>query len=213
MICPQCGADLVDEAAFCHQCGARLDGNAATGGNPAAAVGTPNSPLSPRGGDDDPERLLWQGGYSPKAMIGSWIAAAAITVVLLVAGFMLGGFPYKWMLLLGLIALMWCWLGARLGFQLLNVRYRLTTQRFVHERGILRRVTDRIEVIDMDDISFSQGLIERLVGVGTVNVLSSDSSHPEIHLAGIDGVRKVAQMMDDARRKERLRRGLHIEAI
>ena len=65
----------------------------------------------------------------------------------------------------------------------------------------------------MDDVSYDQGIIERLLGVGTIRVTSSDRTHPEIALRGIDGVHEVATMMDDARRRERLRRGLHIEAV
>ncbi|MFO0944133.1 MAG: hypothetical protein U0930_25775 [Pirellulales bacterium] len=32
-----------------------------------------------------PERSLWTGGYSPKAMYGSWVITALITVAVLVA--------------------------------------------------------------------------------------------------------------------------------
>ena len=65
----------------------------------------------------------------------------------------------------------------------------LTNQRFIHESGILRRVSDRIEVLDIDDITFEQGIIERLVGVGTIRVMSSDRSHPELLMYGIENVR------------------------
>jgi hypothetical protein len=89
----------------------------------------------------------------------------------------------------------------------------LTNQRFIHESGILRRVSDRIEVLDMDDITFEQGIIERLVGVGTIRVMSSDRTHPELQMYGIDNVREVSGLFDDTRRAERRRRGLHIENI
>ena len=57
----------------------------------------------------------------------------------------------------------------------MSVHYLLTTQRFIHETGILRRVNDRIELLDMDDITFEQGLLERLVGVGTIRIASQRS--------------------------------------
>ena len=90
------------------------------------------------------------------------------------------------------------------------LRYRLTTQRFIHEHGVLTRDIDRIEVIDIDDVSYRQTLIDRMVGVGTIRIESGDRSHPELVLRGIDDVQRVSDMIDAARREERVRRGIHI---
>jgi hypothetical protein len=43
-----------------------------------------------------------------------------------------------------------------------------------------------------------------------VTLLSSDKSDPELVLRGITPVAEVADKIDDVRRKERRRRGLHI---
>jgi len=51
------------------------------------------------------------------------------------------------------------------------------------------------------------------VGVGTIRIVSSDRSHPDFSLPGIENARRVAEQFDDARRAERRRRGLHIEQI
>lgn len=230
MNCPECGTDVVGEAVFCHRCGARLNeasfgGQGDAGGVQAAAsisrseadrtpagAGKPN--LAPRGDDDDSEAEIWSGGYSPKAMVPHALGLAAGSVVLLIVAAYLpwqGGM--KWLVFLGGIALAWLFLGGLLVFRRLDVSYRLTNQRFVHESGILRRTTDRIEVIDMDDVTFTQGIVERLIGVGTVAVTSSDRTHPTLLLKGIDEVRDVADKIDAARRRERVRRGLHIEAV
>ena len=84
----------------------------------------------------------------------------------------------------------------------------------VHPRaGILRRVNNRIEVLDMDDITFEQGLLERLSGVGTIRIVSHDRTDPELVLPGIENVKHVAWLFDDARLAERRRRGLHVEQI
>jgi uncharacterized membrane protein YdbT with pleckstrin-like domain len=95
----------------------------------------------------------------------------------------------------------------------MSVSYRLTTQRFIHELGLLRRVNNRIELLDMDDITFEQGLLERLVGVGTIRIGSSDRTDPELVLPGIENVKEVAAILDNARLAERRRRGVHIEQI
>jgi hypothetical protein len=65
----------------------------------------------------------------------------------------------------------------------------------------------------MDDISYDQSIFERLLGVGSIRVTSSDQTHPKFVLRGIDEVQLVASTMDEARRQERVKRGLHIEAV
>ena len=228
MNCPSCGAEVVSNSVYCHQCGARVseegfDENAAgttpagqpehqqggardPGTAPAAAI---RQRLAP---GDDHEEELWSGSYSSKDMIGVWVADVLITIALIAAGVYFAE-PILWWVILGLSVLIWGYSVAVLLYRRLSVRYRLTTQRFFHEKGILRHVTDRIEVIDMDDITFEQSLIQRMVNVGRIHITSSDRSHPELHLDGIEDVRAVATLLDDSRRAERMRRGLHIEAV
>ena len=95
----------------------------------------------------------------------------------------------------------------------MNIGYRLTTQRFFHSTGVLTRTTDRIEVIEMDDVTYTQGIFERMFGVGTIKVTSSDPTHPVLVMPGIDNVQQVAEVIDKARRKEITRRGLRIHAV
>ena len=118
-----------------------------------------------------------------------------------------------WIYVFFAVVLLWIALYLWLLYRQFSMNYRLTSQRFIHESGILRRVTDRIEVIDMDDITLEQGPIDQLLGVGTIKVTSSDRTHPEFWLYGIERAGEVATMIDDARRAERQRRGLHIEAV
>lgn len=74
-------------------------------------------------------------------------------------------------------------------------------------------MTNRVEVIDVDDVQYSQGIVEQLFRVGTIRVHSSDLSHPTLRMSGIDEVRQVAEAIDEARRQERIRRGLYVEAV
>ena len=121
-----------------------------------------------------------------------------------------GAWSNSW---LAISALLWGWFAILLAYRKLTVKYQLTTQRFIHEAGLLKRVTDRIEVIDIDDVTFEQRILERMVGVGTIKLVSSDRTHPVLLMRGIENVKQVASQIDDLRRKERRRRGLHIEAI
>jgi len=164
---------------------------------------------------EEPEEDAWEGGYSGKAMIGNWLAAGSVTLLVIVLMFrveQLRESNRSKYILLG-IAAVWILLGFMVLYRKMNVHYHLTTQRFIHRSGILTRVSDRIEVIDIDDVTYYQGVVERLVGVGSIKVNSSDRTHPELWLRGIENVQEVADLLDDLRRKERRRRGLHIESI
>lgn len=209
MNCPSCGEAVAANAAFCQACGYSLKAN--SGGDPSAKLRENANAHA----HDEEEVHIWEGGYSGKAMIGTWVIAALISIGLLVAAFflMVPTAMWSWAVAGGVIALIWLILGGNLLLTKWSVNYELTTQRFIHRKGLFSRLVDRLEVIDIDDVSFRQGFIERMVNVGSITIISSDRSHPELHLPGIADVEKVADMIDSVRRKERRRRGLHIEAI
>lgn len=224
MNCPTCNAENDAAASFCQHCGARLADDEAQS---EAAIADADMPVPPTAtdsktkfqeaarsrqtDDDHEENDLWDGTFSPKAMIGWWGAAGVITIVTLVVGLVYLSGQILWVILA--LALGWIVLAGRYAFRRYGIHYYLTSQRFIHETGILWRSTDRIELIDIDDVTFKQGPIERMFNVGTIHLTSSDRSHPEMDLPGIDDVRHVADQIDDLRRKERRRRGLHIEAV
>ena len=169
-----------------------------------------SAPPAKNEGDSDEEKHLWEGGYSPKAMFTWWLGSAVLTVLLVIGMFLLsltGPFVFVF---LGLVAVTWLWPALTLLYRRMALRYRLTTQRFIHEQGVLTRNIERIEVIDMDAVSYRQTLIDRFLGVGTIRIESGDRSHPELVLRGIDDVARVCDMIDRARRDERVRRGIHI---
>lgn len=163
--------------------------------------------------EGDPEDDLWAGSFSHLAMISTWVGGAVMTVALIVLGLLANAPGSGWLWILLGIAAMWLAMAAMYGYRRLSVHYRLSTQRMVTESGILWRTVDRVELIDVDDVTYRQGPIERLLGVGTILVSSSDRTTPELTLPGIENVREVADTIDDARRAERRTRGLHIESV
>lgn len=224
MNCPACNVENDAAATFCQQCGNRImdDDAQAEAAIADADIPIPTSATdtkakfeasvrSRQNDDDHEENDLWDGAYSPKAMVGWWVAAGLATLAGVVAGFLYLNDHIQWMLLA--IVIGWLLLAGRYAYRRYGIHYYLTSQRFIHETGILWRTTDRIELIDIDDVTFKQGPVERMFNVGTIHLTSSDRSHPEMDLPGIDGVRIVADQIDDLRRKERRRRGLHIEAV
>ena len=227
MNCPECNADIEANSIFCPKCGERLDGQENRVGARITADGPSDresggdspsdrfrqqmsAPAAAGDDDDDREIELWVGGFSPKAMFSWWIGSAVLSVILLVGLIFLWAVPFMLIVILVLVALVWLWPACTLMYRRMALRYRLTSQRFIHEHGVLTRETDRIEVIDIDDVSFRQTLVDRFVGVGIIRIESGDRSHPVLVLKGIDDVERVYDLIDDARRKERVRRGIHI---
>ena len=208
MKCPECATPLPNVAQFCHHCGLQLTANRAAVAERSSGRRAGRSALA-----EEQETLLWQGTFSAKGLVHGWLLAVLISVVMVVGGVMAGAPQVYWLAILAVLAVVWVGLLGLVGFHKLNVHYELTDQRLIHRSGILRRHTDRIELIDIDDVSHEQGIIERMVGVGTIVISSSDRTHPLIDLPGIDRVDEVAALVDDARRRERIRRGIHVEAI
>jgi uncharacterized membrane protein YdbT with pleckstrin-like domain len=156
------------------------------------------------------ERSLWKGGYSPRAMYGSWLITLAITIATIALIAVFGkDVPNIWYIAGAVLLLIWMGVIATYVFRRLGQHYELTTQRFIHQNGVLVRKTDRIEVIDIEDVSYTQGIVQRMLGVGTITISGRDQSHPTLNLCGIDNVPEVASLIDDVRRDERRKRSLH----
>lgn len=215
MKCPICTKDTADGAAFCQHCGAKLPGGVGAGsapGKPQAVMSEPAA--APRTGKntDVPEETIWEGTYSAKAMLATFIACGILSVLLIVGGVIfLSTMPLLGALLLGAIGLVWLAALAKLAVNRLGRSYRLTNQMFYHREGVLTRTTDRIELIEIHDVAWTQGLVERAVGVGTITITSADRTHGKLELKGIENAEDIAGKIDKARRAEQVRRGRRID--
>ena len=207
MKCSQCGADAPAGSAFCPQCGAALSAG-------VAARPTGAARMQPNAVHDLAEEELWTGGYSSKAMTGTFIAA----IILGIAVFIGGSFfpPIGWMVAGGFVVLMFLYLGVVLLFRRVSVSYRLTSQRLIIERGVLGRTNDRVLVVEIDDLSVKQGAFERMFDVGTIVLDTKDKTTLDgatpnaanvggegvLTMSGIDNPSHVADLIDEARHAE-----------
>src|SRR5438309_7865092 len=181
MNCRHCGAEIPSGATFCPGCGERLadaPAGAADTSSPIGAEQLQHKTAQVRDARDIPEKELWRGAYSYKAIFGSAVGAGIITLVGLIL--LIWVVPViRWIILAALLV-MWLYIGLSAMHRRVGLRYRLTNQRFFIETGILRRMSERIEVIDINDMEFVRGLFERRFRVGSIKLCASDQSMPKV---------------------------------
>jgi membrane protein YdbS with pleckstrin-like domain len=142
---------------------------------------------------DDQEEVYYHGTPLFRAAVGTFLLWWIIGLGLIaagVAGLVMGLFAASWWIAIPLMALGVIALLVPV-IQLKSVRYRITNYRIDYERGVLTKKVDTLELWHVDDISFEQGLFERMFGVGTIIVMSHDPTTPKLTLRGIPRPRSI----------------------
>lgn len=233
MNCPRCQSALESDSRFCNRCGAtvqpysrRIAVNTLPPGSAAPAVvavaapiktsPTPPAPAPAAVHVDDPsaEQFLWQGRPAWRAFHAEWIAwliGGALTAYYVFSRSQTGDFVRGiWWLCMAAIAI------ALLTRQLLiifGVRYRLTSQRVFLDRGILSLVTDQTELIHVDDVRIRRSLIQRLCGVGTVEITSNENEDDSVTLESIETPEEVSEALRRSVQTIRMRKTLFVESV
>src|SRR4051795_4794243 len=76
-----------------------------------------------------------------------------------------------------------------------STRYRISHNRIDCERGLLSRRIDTLELWHVEDITFEQSLIDRIVGVGDIKVISHDDTTPELKLHSLPNPRPLFEAL------------------
>ena len=111
---------------------------------------------------DDVETDIWKGHYSAKSMIGAWLGGILVTAMFPVIVAVGNPNRVAWLTIFILIALMWVVLLGISIYRKLSEQYWLTSQRLKHRNGILFRQSNRLELIDIDDVSYTQGPVQAM---------------------------------------------------
>jgi uncharacterized membrane protein YdbT with pleckstrin-like domain len=127
------------------------------------------------------------------------------------------GHPSQWqnlgwfllcLLVIPIPVAIWKWLETR------STTYTLTDQRLKFTRGVFNKVTEDLELYRVRDTKFQQGLFERLVGLGNIELYTTDETSPTIRLpfiADAEGVREKIRGLVEARRDAKRVRYLDAE--
>lgn len=149
-----------------------------------------------------PRLTLWVAVNGVVAFVASWGVARSEAFTrthlfwFVAAAVVLSGIP-----VMGGIAL-----------RVLGCRYRLTSQRLFIARGIISQTLDQTELVRVDDVRIYKSLVDRLLGLGTVAIVSTDATDKEITMEGIAGSDQVAEAIR-ARMRAMRKKSLYVENI
>jgi membrane protein YdbS with pleckstrin-like domain len=73
--------------------------------------------------------------------------------------------------------------------------YKITNYRIDYEHGIVFKKMDTLELWHVEDVSLTQGPLDRIFNVGTIMVISSDQTTPQLALRSISSPRKLLETL------------------
>ena len=97
-----------------------------------------------------------------------------------------------------------------LGMPLSFTRYALSEDRLFLKRGFLNVHQDEIVLYRVRDLRVSQTLWQRVFGVGTVTVISTDKSIPELALKNIRQPNEVKERIHEYVEKMKIARRMRV---
>lgn len=121
------------------------------------------------------EETVWTGTPSQIKNLGAYLLCI---VILPIIGIICVGYKLpSWFLLLDLVVLayaFWKWLLVK------TREYRLTAERLLVTEGVLSKCTESLELYRVKDFRITQPLLQRLFGLETIELISSDQDTPDL---------------------------------
>lgn len=111
------------------------------------------------------------------------------------------------------IEYLWSDRRRRLGLPLSFTRYSLSEDRLFLETGLLSTRCEEILLYRVRDISMRISLGQRIFGVGTVTIQSSDKSCPILELRNIKHPRETKEVIHQAVEQMKLQRRMRVGEV
>jgi Predicted membrane protein len=183
MFCIKCGANNLDDAAYCQKCGELL----------VAEEETRVAPRKIPGSDSGDETHLVIARPTMKFVKAGYVTAAvgALVLVGLLSAFMVW-VPAWTAVLIGLLLLL---IPAYFHFRQKLIRYTLTDSKLEIDSGLISRTTRNIPLTRIQDVTVSSTLSQRLLGFGNVVIDNASEEGGKIVLRNIDSPRKFADSL------------------
>jgi len=159
------------------------------------------APYTPHKAADDTEQIYFEGSPLIRGVIGrgiGWCLLGLVVIAIPVALYFLsrrhGSLAPWWLSLaivvVGVVLFLVPVLKAK------TVRYKISNYRIDFERGWLSKTIDTMELWHVEDLRFTQSFIDRLLGVGSITVLSHDDTTPKLILQGLPNPRPIFSALE-----------------
>ena len=88
-------------------------------------------------------------------------------------------------------------------------KYSVTTSRIFRETGILNLQEEEVLLYRVRDISLTRNLVQRIFGVGTIHIYSSDKTSNHLDICNVKNPKKVKELIfekvEEAKSNRRMR--------
>lgn len=100
-----------------------------------------------------------------------------------------------------------------LGLPITFTKYSLSEDRLFVDKGLLKLVSEEILLYRIRDLKFTQTLGQRIFGVGTVTVQSSDKTTPVLLIENVKNAFDVKELIHENVEKMKLARKMRVGEI
>jgi uncharacterized membrane protein YdbT with pleckstrin-like domain len=141
------------------------------------------------------ERELYEGRPSWRALMSFYVIGIGVAAAVLV---ILGLLADNWTTAIVIAAVI---AGATLVVGYLRriaTKYLITTQRLRISRGLLRKKVQETRLERVQNVNYEQGLIDRLLGVGTIDFDTAGTDDSEFRFVWVNGPEDVVRAVDRA---------------
>jgi uncharacterized membrane protein YdbT with pleckstrin-like domain len=141
------------------------------------------------------EKVLYQGRPSWRALLsfyagGLLLAAVVFVVLVLLADTGAIGIAIALAIAVGTLLIGW--------LRRVFTRYLITDARLRITRGIVRRNVQETRLERVQNVNYSQGVLDRMVGVGHVDFDTAGTDDSEFQFSYVNGPEQVVRAVDDA---------------
>ena len=146
---------------------------------------------------DDREEVYFHGSPLLRGEMGRLIGFMSVALLSFAVPFIIrfykGAFPPVWVTLICIIIAILLAVVPVLMTKM--YRYRISNYRIDFERGLLSRDIDTLELWHVNDIRFHQSLVDRMLGVGSIMIVSDDATTPRLELKSLPKPRPIFDML------------------
>jgi membrane protein YdbS with pleckstrin-like domain len=155
----------------------------------------PDPGKPPANNEADAETIYYEGHPRLRGELGMLLTWTVVAVVLIGVGYLLwqqdisGIWVMLGLFVAGILAVCVPAILVR------RSRYKLTNYRIDYEFGILFKRYETLELWHVDDIKLSQSPLDRILRVGTIEVLSTDKSTPRLELRSLPEPKRLLDLL------------------